>query len=206
VPPLEKNRYLLMLGKRIRNKFDTIKPMDAMVITLIGYRGTGKSTVGEQLAGRLNWNVVDSDREIEMRAGKSIAEIFTEDSEDVFRSLEREVLAELLGQNEIVIAAGGGAILDETTCQQMQTAGPVVWLTAEVETIVKRLSHDPATPANRPALAGADAVSEVQDVLANRLQRYQTTASMTVSTDDRTVPAIVDEIVSSLPLNEGTNW
>src|SRR5690606_11721900 len=87
-----------------------------MVITLIGYRGTGKSTVARALGARLGWAAVDADDDIEARAGKSIERIFAEDGEAGFRRLERETMHRLLSEgNQRVIAAGGGAVLDEQT-------------------------------------------------------------------------------------------
>jgi len=173
-----------------------------MVITLIGYRGTGKSTVAEQLAARLNWEMVDSDDEIELRAGKSIQEIFAQDGEPHFRDLERGVLTELLHRDKIVVSAGGGAILDDLTRQRMRQAGPVVWLQASVATIEQRIGSDPSSSSRRPALQGSDAQSEVATILAQREPLYSDAATMFVLTDDRDVTAIVDEIVSQLPAEE----
>ena len=81
-----------------------------MVITLIGYRGTGKSTLASPLAQRLGWDWIDADVELERRAGRSIQSIFATDGEPEFRRLERELLAELLLRDRLVIAAGGGAV------------------------------------------------------------------------------------------------
>lgn len=173
-----------------------------MVITLIGYRGTGKSTVAAQLAARLDWEIVDSDAEIELRAGKSIKEIFSEDGEPHFRDLERGVLSELLHRDHIVISAGGGAILDDLTRQQMKQAGTVVWLQASVATIEERIGGDPSSTSRRPALQGGDAQSEVATVLAQREPLYAEASTLIISTDNREITSIVDEIVSQLPAEE----
>ncbi len=93
-----------------------------MVITLIGYRGTGKSTVGPQLAARLGWDFLDADPEIEKRAGKTIRQIFADSGEAEFRRLEVELLAEKLASERLVLAPGGGAILNESTRQRMRAA------------------------------------------------------------------------------------
>ncbi|QDT34984.1 shikimate kinase [Thalassoglobus polymorphus] len=169
-----------------------------MVITLIGYRGTGKSSVGTQLAARMNYDLVDTDREIEKQAGKSIAEIFAEDGESRFRDLEREELLRQLALDKIVISAGGGAILDPISRQAMQGAGPVVWLQASVETIVERLRNDESTESSRPSLTGDDIFNEVATVLAQREADYAEPASIIINTDQRDFSSIVDEIISQL--------
>src|ERR1700748_2887932 len=110
-----------------------------MFITLIGYRGTGKSTLAPRLAARLNFQWVDADVELENCTGRSIREIFATDGEPEFRRIERQVLVDLLKRDRLVLAAGGGAILNETTRQDFRHAGPVVWLQASVETISRRI-------------------------------------------------------------------
>ncbi|MCA9014200.1 MAG: AAA family ATPase, partial [Planctomycetaceae bacterium] len=96
------------------------------VITLIGYRGSGKSSVAEPLAERLGFSWIDADDEIERVAGKSIATIFAEEGEPRFRQVEREVMQDLLGRDKLIIAAGGGAILNAETRREMREAGPVI--------------------------------------------------------------------------------
>lgn len=170
-----------------------------MVITLIGYRGTGKSTVGSQLASRLNWDFVDTDLEIERTAGKSIAEIFAEDGEPRFRDLERDELQRQLAGNHVVVSVGGGAILDDQSRQNMAAAGPVVWLQATVETIVERLQEDETTATSRPSLTGGGIFAEVSEVLLQREPLYAEAASLTISTNHRNIDSIVDEILTQIP-------
>ncbi|MCA9067885.1 MAG: shikimate kinase [Planctomycetaceae bacterium] len=143
-----------------------------MVITLIGYRGSGKSTLAAPLAGRLGWEWIDADVEIERRAGKTIAAMFSEDGEPAFRQLEREVLADLLDENNLIIAAGGGAILDPSTRQRMRNAGLVVWLRASLETLVQRIFADPTTADRRPNLTATGGRAEVETVLKEREPLY----------------------------------
>lgn len=170
-----------------------------MVISLIGYRGTGKSTVGEQLANRLNWEFVDTDSEIERNAGKSIAAIFLEDGEPRFRELERNELGRQLNRERLVLSTGGGAILDDESRLGMSAAGPVVWLQASVEVIVDRLRSDDSTTANRPALTEDGIYEEVATVLSQREQLYAEAASLIIDTDQRGIDSIVDEIIAQLP-------
>lgn len=176
-----------------------------MVITLIGFRGTGKSSVAAPLAERLGWRWIDADAEIERRAAKSIRAIFEEDGEAAFRALERDVIAALLAEDRAVIATGGGAVLDDRTREQMRLAGEVVWLKASSGTINQRLADDPATPASRPALTDAESPEEVEQLLAAREAYYRQCATITVETDARGVGEVVDEILAAVQprLNHG---
>ncbi|WP_437206801.1 shikimate kinase [Planctomicrobium sp. SH664] len=170
-----------------------------MVISLIGYRGTGKTTVAASLANRLRWDFVDLDPEIERHAGKSIAAIFAEHGEPHFRHLEQMELFKHLGRQQLVLSAGGGAVVNEDNQRAMQAAGPVVWLQATVSTIVERLSQDPHSALRRPALAGEDPISEISLMVARREPIYSRAATIAVATDHRTIDGIVDEIVARLP-------
>ena len=114
-------------------------------ICLIGYRGTGKSTVAQQLAPRLAWDWVDADVEVELRAGKSIAAIFADDGEAAFRDLETEVVEELFRRERIAIAVGGGAVLREPNRQAIARCGAVVWLRAAVDVLAERQAADPTS-------------------------------------------------------------
>ena len=177
-----------------------------MVITLIGYRGTGKSTVAAALAERLRWRSVDADDEIEASAGKPIRRIFAEDGEPAFRDLERQTISRLLKENDrLVVAAGGGAILNERTRSDMQAAGPVVWLTASVDTILTRTESDATTAQRRPDLTPDGGRREVESVLAERLPLYSEAADVVVDTDDRSVEEIVEQITRAVAprLQEG---
>lgn len=171
-----------------------------MVITLIGYRGTGKSSVAAALAARLGWTSVDADDEIEALAGKAIQDIFAEDGEGRFRRLERETIHRLLtSRDRLVLAAGGGAILDEQTRRDMPQAGPVVWLTAPVETIFERIAGDATTASRRPNLTPQGGRAEIEQMLAHREPLYRQTAGLIVDTNGRTIEQIVEEILAGLP-------
>ena len=154
-----------------------------MVVTLIGYRASGKSSVAPRLARRLGWNWVDCDRVIEQRSGMTIARIFEIEGEAGFRQRESEILAELLLQPHQVIATGGGAILSADNRQRMRAAGPVVWLHATVETLARRLNPERAGSAARPSLTGKPIDQEVADVLDVREPLYRSTATLIVHSD-----------------------
>jgi shikimate kinase len=169
-----------------------------MVITLIGYRGSGKSAVAAPLAARLGWTWCDADDEIERRAGKSIREIFADDGESHFRELERLVLAELLGKNRLIVAAGGGAVLNEETRCRMQNAGPVVWLQAGVELLERRIRDDRATAERRPNLTLHGGRREIEETLSRREPLYRECATVTVATDSLSIDEVVEQVFAAI--------
>jgi len=171
-----------------------------MNITLVGYRGTGKSSVGPLLAARLGWTFVDADTEIVARAGRSIPDIFKTDGEATFRELEVTTLDDLLRKKNCVIATGGGAILSDITRQGIRESGPVVWLTAAVNTILARIESDIAPGGNRPSLTDLDPRVEIETVLAQRKALYSDVATITIATDIQSPTHIVDEILRQLPM------
>jgi shikimate kinase len=154
-----------------------------MVITLIGYRGSGKSSVAPRLARRLRWSWIDSDRVIEERAGCSIRQIFETEGEAGFRQHESTVLAELLQQDRLILASGGGAVLLEDNRIRMKAAGPVVWLHMSIEGLTKRLSRDRSGTENRPSLTGKSIAEEVAEVMAIREPLYRECASIIVDAE-----------------------
>jgi shikimate kinase len=165
-----------------------------MVITLIGYRGSGKSTVARPLAERLGWNWVDADTVIEQTAGRTIKEIFAAEGEAGFRERECQVMADLLARQDLVIAAGGGAILNPETRRLVQLAGPVVWLQASLETLHARIRKDVTTAERRPNLTNQGGLAEIAQVLAVREPLYRECASLSIDTDTTTIPDIVEQI------------
>ena len=170
-----------------------------MVITLIGYRGTGKSTLASPLAQRLGWDWIDADVELERRAGRSIQNIFATDGEPEFRRLERELLAELLQRDRLVIAAGGGAIMNEATRAEMKSAGPVVWLQASADTIERRLATDPTTGQRRPNLTSTGGRAEIERLLALREPLYRECATIVLDSENISIAEMVDVVAGGNP-------
>ena len=154
-----------------------------MNLVLIGYRCTGKTTVGRLLAGKLGWPLVDTDTLIQERACKSINEIVAAGGWPEFRRLEREVIADVAAGDRQVISAGGGAILDEVNRKALRAGGRVVLLTAAPETIWQRMKADPKTLAERPNLTDSGGIAEVRKVLAEREAAYQAACHYAVPTD-----------------------
>jgi shikimate kinase len=165
---------------------------------LIGYRGTGKTTVARKLAEKLKIPAFDSDPEIERRTGKTIAEIFAQDGEPVFRDWEESVIAEILADpNPLVLATGGGAILRESTRKRLRQSGRVIWLTATPETILRRITSDAASKTMRPNLTALPMQEEIVAVLEQRKPLYAATAHEIVETDFRTLDEIVAAVQNS---------
>ncbi|MGB6044360.1 MAG: shikimate kinase [Pirellulales bacterium] len=169
-----------------------------MNISLIGYRGTGKSTVAQQLALRLGWNWIDSDVEVELAAAKPIAAIFKDDGESAFRDQETAVIQHLATLDQQVFALGGGAVLRSQNRQLITAAGHVVWLRASPKVLHQRLSEDPVTRSQRPNLTTDGGFQEIVNVLAEREALYRECADIEVDTEGRDVAAVVTHILSQL--------
>ena len=164
-----------------------------MNIVLIGYRGTGKSTVGKLLAMRLGRQFVSTDEEIIKRAKRTIPEIVAQEGWEYFRDLESEVCREFAGRDRLVIDTGGGAILRTQNVEALKKSGTLFWLTASVETITKRIGRDN----QRPSLTGSKSfVDEIQDVLRERTPKYQAASDHVITTDDRSIKQLVEILLT----------
>ena len=146
-----------------------------MSTVLIGYRGSGKSTLGHKLADRLWQKFVDTDDLVVAKAGKSIAQIFAEEGEPHFRDLESKVVQEVAALSDHVISLGGGAPMREENRTAIKSAGHrVIYLKCEPDELYKRISADPSSVANRPALTNLfGSVDEISKVLAEREPIYR---------------------------------
>jgi len=164
-----------------------------MNIVLIGYRGTGKSTVGRLLAARLGRELVSTDAEIVKRARRTIPEIVAQQGWDYFRDLESDICRELASRDQLVIDTGGGAILRAQNVEALKKDGTLFWLTASVETIAKRIGGDN----QRPSLTGTKSfVDEIQDVLRERTPKYHAAADHSIATDDRSINQLVEMLLT----------
>jgi shikimate kinase len=164
-----------------------------MNIVLIGYRGTGKSTVGRLLAARLGRELVSTDAEIVKRAQRTIPEIVAQQGWDYFRDLESDICRELASRDQLVIDTGGGAILRAENVEALKKDGTLFWLTASVETIAKRIGGDN----QRPSLTGTKSfIDEIQDVLRERTPKYRAAADHIIRTDDRSIDQLVETLLT----------
>jgi len=171
-------------------------------LILIGYRATGKTTLARVLAEHLNFPWYDSDELIESRFGKSIARIFAEEGEPVFRDTEAEEIEKILldsnrARQKIVLATGGGAILRKSTRSFLKEHGFVAWLTASRETIYRRMIQDATTTERRPDLTNLPAEEEIVHLLEKRKPFYEETAHLMVDTDNRTTENLAGQILRS---------
>jgi shikimate kinase len=167
-----------------------------MNIILIGYRGSGKSSVGKLLALRLGWAFVDTDQQIIRRAGKSIAEIFAHAGEAGFRQLESAVVAEAAGTDHTIIAAGGGVVLRAENVAHLKQHGRLVWLQAAPEVLWRRIQADLKTAASRPNLTAAGGLEEIRRLLNLRAPLYAAAADFTVDASSGTVEQLAERVAA----------
>ena len=158
--------------------------------------GSGKSTVGRQLARRLGLPFFDSDHLIEQRIGCSIREYFAREGEPAFRDVEQQVIAELAGGAPAVVATGGGAVLREANRAAMRSGGKVIYLRSSPEDLHRRLRHD----TQRPLLQVADPLARLRAMHAERDPLYREAAHFPIETGRPSVPTLVNMIVMQLEL------
>ena len=164
-----------------------------MNLALIGYRGTGKSTVAKLLATQLGWKAISTDALIVEKTQRSIPDIVASDGWEHFRNIETEVCLALKDRDRLVVDTGGGLILRPENMEALKTNSLIFWLTATVSTITRRIADD----TQRPALtAGKTFVEEIRDVLTERTPKYQAAADHTLSTDDLSPEEIAARILS----------
>jgi shikimate kinase len=171
-----------------------------MKIILIGYRCTGKTSVGKRLAVRLGIPFYDTDELIQRHTGKTIWEMVDEGGWDAFRAQEHAIIKQLPSAADAVIAAGGGAIMDAENRKALKHKGLFVWLIADVGTIIERMRDDRTSNAQRPPLSGHSLEQETAAVLEARKPIYQALADCTIDTSGKGIDAIADEILSALGL------
>ncbi len=164
-------------------------------LILVGLPGSGKSTVGRNLARRLDIPFSDSDHVIEQQIGCSIREFFAREGEDAFRDIEQQVIANLAGEPG-VLATGGGAVLREANRKVLREAGQVIYLRSNPEDLFRRLRHD----ANRPLLQVDDPLARLRELHALRDPLYRETAHFVIETGRPSVPTLVNMIMMQLEL------
>ena len=164
-------------------------------IFLVGLMGSGKTTVGRALARKLNKRFIDSDHEIEARTGVSIPVIFEIEGEVSFRQREADVIRDLTAQNDIVLATGGGAILNPDSLRYLHERGTVIYLRAGISSILQRTKNDK----NRPLLRTADPRKKLEELEAQRHPLYQKAAHLVIETGRPNVQHLVQNILDKLP-------
>lgn len=165
-----------------------------MNLFLIGFRCTGKTSVGQVLAQRLGWSFVDTDRTISAMSGCEISRMVDAHGWPFFREQERRLLERICAADRQVVATGGGIILDDRNVKRMRRCGMIVCLTAGPKTIVTRMRADNATTANRPPLTSRGVFEEVVLLHTERKPLYQKAADFTIDTDGETITALCERI------------
>ena len=160
-------------------------------IALLGFMGTGKSTVAQILAQRLGRSVLEMDAVLEQRAGKPISTIFAEEGEPHFRQIERALVQELAAQRGLVISCGGGVVLNPDNVRDLSATGLVVCLTATPEVILQRV----AAATHRPLLEGGDKARKILDLLAKRQPLYNAVPHR-INTSRHTPAEIADLVLA----------
>jgi shikimate kinase len=165
---------------------------------LIGYRCTGKSSVGRLLAATLGRSFIDTDSLVVSENGMSIREIVDSRGWEVFRRLEHTALQQVCTMDRRVVATGGGIVLDTDNVELMKKSGRIIWLRASSETIKTRMVQDQDSMDFRPALTSTDSISEIEETLAKRAPLYQDAMDFSVDTDSVRLDAIADFIIENL--------
>ncbi len=169
-----------------------------MNVVLIGFRCTGKTSVGRLLAERLGMEFVDADDLVADAAGMTIQEIFGAEGERGFRRREADAIAGALRGGRRVVATGGGAVLRYRNVARLRREGVVVLLEGSVKTIARRMKADPKTAGQRPRLAAGTVEEEVETLLRRREPLYRRAADVTVSTERRGVEQVVEAVLEAL--------
>ena len=172
--------------------------MNAAPVTIacVGLPGSGKSTIGRQLARRLDWRFFDSDVVLERRIGCSIREFFEREGEAAFRELEQEVISELTQNGACVLSTGGGVVLRRTNRDNLQQRCQTVYLHSAPEEVFRRLRNDK----NRPLLQVADPLARLKELYAARDPLYRESARFVVETGRPSVSTLLSTILMQLEL------
>lgn len=166
-----------------------------MNIILIGYRGTGKTVVGEKLSKKLNKKLLGTDNLVIKKAKMPIPKIVKKYGWERFRKLESEVIVEISKMDNCVADTGGGAILRKKNVDNLKKNGTLILLTADVKTIVNRIKDDK----QRPSLTGKKSFTEeVEEVLKDRKKKYKDASNYAIDTSNLTVDEVVNKIISYL--------
>ena len=168
-----------------------------MNLVLIGYRCAGKTTVGSQLAAYLRRRFVDTDTLLEERHGV-IRDIVETHGWNYFRILEKGIIKEVSTQDNLVIAPGGGFVLDADNVAALKKNGFIIWLKADSQSVYQRMLRDPRTALQRPSLTGKGAVAELEEVMTSRAPLYEKAAEIHVETSAIDATTVVEGVLSIL--------
>ena len=163
-------------------------------IFLIGFMGSGKSTIAKQLKKELDMELVEMDQRIVDEQGMSINDIFAQKGEEAFRDIESQLVVDLGNQEASIISCGGGVVIRPQNVENMKKSGKIVFLTATPETILERVKGG----TDRPLLNGNMNVPYIKEMMDKRRDFYEGAADIKISTDNKSVKEISDEIIEAL--------
>ena len=169
-----------------------------MNLFLIGYRCSGKTTIGKSIAKTIGWSFVDSDIWVIKACGKSIQDIIDTEGWNAFRRLEHSTIKQICTHDRQVVATGGGVVLDADNVKAIKNSGMVVWLDASAETIRKRMVEDKNSEHFRPALTDRGRIEEIEDMLSQRKPYYMSASDFFIHTDNVPVNEITQKIIEKL--------
>jgi shikimate kinase len=163
-------------------------------IVLVGFMGSGKSSVGREIARRLGFRFIDTDTTIRQKHGKSIPDIFASFGEPFFRDEENKALQDLQDVEHVVVATGGGIVLQPRNHALLCSLGVVVWLTATEEVIWERVSRN----RNRPLLRTPDPRTTISNLMATRYPLYGSLSHITVETSGLTHQEVAEQVLAAI--------
>ena len=169
-----------------------------MNLYLVGYRCTGKTSVGRLLSDDLGWVFVDMDHQLAVEAGMPIQDIVASRGWQHFREIESRLMERLSQTVRQVVATGGGAVTESSNVAAMRANGKVVWLQASAAVIAERMVEDSDTASQRPPLHGEDAVTETEEILRQRIDLYKQAMHFRVDTDDLSPREVADRVLAWL--------
>jgi len=175
-----------------------------MNLVLIGYRCVGKTTVGKRVASQLRMKFVDTDDLIEQRHG-AIREIVKTQGWPHFRVLEKQIIQEISDQQGLIIAPGGGFILDPDNVMALKRNGLVIWLKADPQVLRAIMTNDPRTLVQRPSLIGKGILEEIEEVATFRAPFYEMVSEVQLDTSAMDVEAVIQRILSILEQRKRRN-
>lgn len=163
-------------------------------VFLIGFMGTGKSTIASVFSKKYAMKLTEMDDTIAKGEGKSIPDIFAQYGEEYFRNLETKFLEELKREDNVIVSCGGGVVLREENILLMKENGVIVLLTASPQEILKRVENDN----ERPLLQGRKNVSSIMGLMEERREKYERAADIVISTDGKMAEVICEELMNEL--------
>jgi shikimate kinase len=165
---------------------------------LIGFRCTGKTTVGRIIANKLHMEFIDADDELVKQQKMPISEIVDKHGWAYFRQKESEIIKEIASMNNQLVATGGGVILNNDNVDYMKKSGTIIWLKATPETVKNRILQDEKTEQSRPSLTSKGLIDEIEETIKTRTPLYQAAMEFYIDTDNVQIEEVVSKVLKKL--------